>query len=77
MAVPCSQLIFTAAGKQRAGELAAQVLAGGWQVLSCGDGAKGPQLYDWALIAAATGDRHLLARRSGRPVPWPWLRVRG
>ena len=28
--------------------LLAEVPADGWQRLSCGDGAKGPRLYDWA-----------------------------
>ena len=36
-------------------------------MLSCGDGAKGPRLYDWVVIAAASPDRHLLARRSLAP----------
>src|SRR6185437_13767297 len=37
--------------------------ARGWQRLSCGDGAKGPRLYDWALIGTASPVRHLLVRR--------------
>jgi len=50
MAVPVSEPCATAAGKIRADALAARVPAGGWQVLSCGDGSKGPRLYDRALI---------------------------
>src|SRR5262249_25473552 len=34
----------------RAGALLAEVPAGAWRRLSCGDGAKGPRLYDWALL---------------------------
>jgi SRSO17 transposase len=64
MAVPCSEPVTTAAGKSRADELAGRVPAGGWQVLSCGDGSKGPRLYEWALIATASPARHLLVRRS-------------
>jgi SRSO17 transposase len=64
MAVPCSEPVTTAAGKFRAGELALRVPHDGWQVLSCGDGSKGPRLYQWALITTASGDRHLLVRRS-------------
>jgi SRSO17 transposase len=64
MAVPCSQLITAAAGKLRAGQLAARVPDAGWQVLSCGDGSKGPRLYEWALIGTASSGRHLLVRRS-------------
>ena len=64
MAVPCSHAQATAAGKLRADALAARVPARGWQVLSCGDGSKGPRLYDWALIATSSPERHLMARRS-------------
>jgi len=64
MAVPCSQHCATAAGQRRADELAARVPARGWQVLSCGDGSKGPRLYDWALIGLAGTGRHLLVRRA-------------
>ena len=38
-----------------------------WQRMSCADGSKGPRLYDWALIATASQDRHLLVRRSLQP----------
>ncbi len=34
----------------RAAELAKAIPDEGWQRLSCGDGAKGPRLYDWALV---------------------------
>lgn len=39
------------------------VPAAGWQQITCGDGAKGPRFYDWALIAAASPAHHLLVRR--------------
>jgi SRSO17 transposase len=64
MAIPCSLEVATPAGKIRADELAAMVPPAGWQRLSCGDGAKGPRLYDWALIGTTSPDRQLLARRS-------------
>ena len=64
MAVPVSEPCPTAAGKIRADALAARVPARGWQVLSCGDGSKGPRLYDWALIGLASPGRHLLVRRA-------------
>ena len=67
MAVPCSELVATAGPRMRADALAALVPARGWQMLSCGDGAKGPRFYDWALIATASGDHQLLARRSLTP----------
>ena len=64
LAVACSEMIATPAGAKRADELAALVPVAGWQRLSCADGSKGPRLYDWALIATASPDRWLLARRS-------------
>jgi SRSO17 transposase len=67
MAVPCSEPVATAAGKLRADELAARVPDDGWQVLSCGDGSKGPRLYEWALIGTASPARQLLVRRSLTP----------
>jgi len=67
VAVPVSEPCVTAAGKIRADRLAARVPAAGWQVLSCGDGSKGPRLYDWALIGLAGPGRHLLARRALAP----------
>jgi hypothetical protein len=64
MAVPCSELITVAAGRKRAGALAALVPEQAWQRLSCADGSKGPRLYDWALIGAAGSGHFLLVRRS-------------
>jgi SRSO17 transposase len=64
MAVPVSEPCATAAGKIRADALAARVPAGGWQVMSCGDGSKGPRLYEWALIGLTGTGRHLLVRRA-------------
>jgi SRSO17 transposase len=67
MAVPVSEPCATAAGKIRADGLAARVPAGGWQVLSCGDGSKGPRLYEWALIGLASAGHQLLVRRALAP----------
>jgi SRSO17 transposase len=67
MAVKCSEMIPTAAGKKRADALAALVPDEGWQRLSCADGSKGPRLYDWALIAAKSPRHHLLVRRALQP----------
>jgi SRSO17 transposase len=67
MAVACSEMINTAAGRIRAGELAALVPPSAWQRLSCADGSKGPRLYDWALIGTAAGGHQLLVRRSLHP----------
>src|SRR5713101_1376648 len=67
MAIACSEMITTAAGRSRADELAALVPASGWQRLSCADGSKGPRLYDWALIGTTSPAHQLLARRSLAP----------
>ena len=67
MAVKCSEMIATAAGKKRADKLAALVPGDGWQRLSCADGSKGPRFYDWALIATDSPRHHLLVRRSLQP----------
>jgi SRSO17 transposase len=67
MAVACSEMVTTAAGRFRADELAALVPAPGWQRLSCADGSKGPRLYDWALVGTVSPAHWLLARRSLTP----------
>jgi len=53
----------------RAKQVLAEVPAGGWRRLSCGDGAKGPRQYDWALLPTNAPEperyaRWLLLRRS-------------
>jgi SRSO17 transposase len=53
----------------RVKSLLAEVPAGAWHRLSCGDGAKGPRLYDWALMRTNSPQpegyaRWLLIRRS-------------
>jgi len=53
----------------RARALLAEVPAAAWHRLSCGDGAKGPRLYDWAALRTNALDpgtyaRWLLIRRS-------------
>ena len=49
--------------------LLAEVPADGWRRLSCGDGAKGPRLYDWVLFRTPSPEpdtyaRWVLIRRS-------------
>jgi len=53
----------------RAKALLAEVPAGAWHRLSCGDGSKGPRVYDWALLRTNSPDpqeyaRWVLIRRS-------------
>lgn len=54
----------TESGPRRADALAALLPDRAWQTLSCGQGAKGPRLYDWALIDTSSPAHRLLVRRS-------------
>ena len=71
VAVPCDQAVAGSAGTSRADVLAAHAPAQAWKRRSCGSGAKGPRVYDWAA-ATLPGDgseppgwtRYLLVRRS-------------
>lgn len=71
LAVACRQKIPTSTGSARADTLAAQAPDAAWKRRSCGDGVKGPRIYDWAVAALPdTGTaehgytRWLLIRRS-------------
>jgi hypothetical protein len=55
------------AGKERVDALNALVPEVGWRQLSCGNGSKGPRLYDWALIDTSSGPHKVLVRRSLTP----------
>jgi SRSO17 transposase len=50
LAIGCDRRIPTAAGPQRADELAAGLPRWAWQRLSAGRGAKGERVYEWAWI---------------------------
>lgn len=50
LAVPKDEPLWCDFRQIRADALANDVSESGWQRLSCGDGAKGPRLYDWALV---------------------------
>ncbi|WTL29658.1 IS701 family transposase [Nocardia sp. NBC_01503] len=75
VAVPCSQPIPFTAGSSRADHFVAQAPSRAWKRLSCGEGAKGPRLFDWAVASLPTypdttapgWDRWLLARRALTP----------
>jgi SRSO17 transposase len=64
MAVSCDQAVATGDGPARAEALAARPgLA--WRRMSCGDGAKGPRLYDFAQVPdAGSGAHRLVIRRA-------------
>jgi hypothetical protein len=72
VAVACNQTIPAVAGTSRADVLVAQAPNEAWKRRSCGAGAKGPRLFDWAVASLPVYDdttppgwsRWLLARRS-------------
>ncbi|MEU8034288.1 IS701 family transposase, partial [Streptomyces sp. NPDC049099] len=74
VAVPKSQQIKSLAEIWRIDELIEDAPADAWQRLSCGDGAKGPRVYDWAAAKLPvniifdpdppTHHRWVMARRS-------------
>jgi SRSO17 transposase len=74
VAVPKSQVVARglAGGDTRADSLVAGAPPEAWKRLSCGDGSKGPRLYDWALATVHFEtepgyQRWLLARRALTP----------
>ncbi|MFE3125922.1 IS701 family transposase [Streptomyces hydrogenans] len=74
VAVPKSQQIKSLAGAWRIDQLIAEASGDAWQRLSCGTGAKGPRVYDWAVAKLPanlifdpdppTHHRWVMARRS-------------
>ena len=72
-AVPKSQAAAGDAGKSRADVLTAHAPDQAWKRRSCGNGAKGPRVYDWAATLPEDGTeppgwhRFLLVRRSLAP----------
>jgi SRSO17 transposase len=69
MAVPANEPVWQGVQPLRVQGLSARLAANAWQRLSAGDGAKGPRLYDWAVIPVNPPltpgwCRWVLARRS-------------
>jgi SRSO17 transposase len=71
LAVASNQAVAGDAGTSRADVLAAHAPDQAWKRRSCGNGAKGPRLYDWAAATLPAGgteppgwSRYLLVRRS-------------
>lgn len=63
--MPRNQRVPTTAGSSRPDVLTANAPALAWKRRSCGDGAKGPRLHDWAVASLPGGYGHwLLIRRS-------------
>jgi hypothetical protein len=69
MAVPANEPVWQGFQQLRVQRLIARLAANAWQCLSAGDGAKGPRLYDWAVLPVNPPlnpgwCRWVLARRS-------------
>jgi hypothetical protein len=71
LAVACDHPVRAGGATQRADALLRCVPAGAWQQISCGKGAKGHRLYDWAFIRLDDGE----PGRGGRAAQH-WLLVR-
>ena len=70
VAVPCNQAIPGSTGTSRADVLAAHAPKKAWKRRSCGAGAKGPRLFDWAAAS-------LPCHEDTTPPGWSrWLLVR-
>ncbi len=70
VAVACNQVIPATAGTSRADVLAAHAPKSAWKRRSCGQGAKGPRIYDWAVAS-------LPCYQDTTPPGWSrWLLVR-
>lgn len=75
VAVPRNQTIPITAGSTRADHLVSRAPEQAWKRLSCGPGAKGPRMFDWAVASlpvyewttAPGWSRWLLARRALSP----------
>jgi SRSO17 transposase len=74
VAVPKSQAVAGDAGKSRADVLTGHAPDQAWKRRSCGNGAKGPRVYDWAAATLPEDgteppgwSRYLLVRRSLTP----------
>ncbi len=75
LAVACDHLVGFGGATHRADALLGQVSARAWQQISCGKGAKGHRLYDWAFVcldhnspapAGQAGQHWLMVRRNQR-----------
>jgi hypothetical protein len=56
LAVPKSQQVKSPAGSWRIDHVLTGAPDDAWERISCGDGAKGPRVYDWAAARLPAGD---------------------
>jgi hypothetical protein len=54
--VKCNEQVIKEGKPQRVDEIAASLAPSAWQVLSCGDGTKGPRFFRWALVPLKGGE---------------------
>ena len=68
MAVASNQHVWLGFKQVRINQIVKQITKDQWQVLSAGEGSKGPRLYEWALVSPLSimidNRRWLLVRRS-------------
>lgn len=50
LAIKCNEQVIIEENPQRVDEIAAALAPNAWQVLSAGNGSKGPRLFRWALV---------------------------
>jgi SRSO17 transposase len=80
LAVACDDHVPFGGGTHRADSLLRQVPARAWQQVSCGKGAKGHRLYDWAFVrldhqgpapTEQAGQHCSWSAATARPASWP------
>jgi len=68
MAVASNQHVWLGFEQARINQIIKQITESQWRVVSAGDGAKGPRLYEWALVPLLSimieNHRWMLVRRS-------------
>jgi SRSO17 transposase len=67
VAVRSDFAVWIGGRQMRAKAVLAEIPADAWRQLSCGDGSKGPRLYDWALLRTNSPEPQVVAR---------WLLIR-
>jgi SRSO17 transposase len=80
LAVACDHRVRAGGASHRADALLRRVPARAWQQVSCGKGAKGHRLYDWAFVrldhhgpapSGQAGQHWLMIRRNQQTASWP------
>jgi len=69
LGISCRECVEVDGVRKRADHFAHQIDAQAWQALSCGEGSKGPRLYEWARLCTSDEvvpgwQQHLVIRRT-------------